>query len=77
MSVEATQDEPAIQLPVLEVVCTRCRGRGAFDSRRGESEDCYDCSGSGYIPTDAGEAVLALIRHNLRVSDRGTVSWRD
>lgn len=42
-------------LPILETVCDNCDGAG-----------CVGCDGRGYFPTEAGEAILNLIRHNAR-----------
>ena len=54
-------------LPGLETPCPSCRGRGEYwsddcDSRRG----CETCGGAGFVPTDLGERILALMRHNFR-----------
>jgi DnaJ-class molecular chaperone len=49
----------------LEVPCRSCRGtRGAFDDD-GVRESCADCGGAGYVPTEYGQKVLALMRHNF------------
>jgi DnaJ-class molecular chaperone len=61
-------------LPALETVCERCGGKGGREEVR-EWHDCYRCNGAGHVPTEFGELVLALIRHNLRL-DRGLGSWR-
>ena len=41
----------------LERECPTCNGRGAF-----ELEPCVECQNHGTIPTEAGEAVLELVR---------------
>lgn len=63
-----------ISLPILEVVCDRCRGEGGYQEYSGWVDCCY-CGGAGYIPTDAGEKILALIRHNIKLNSGG-ISWR-
>lgn len=45
----------------LEDVCHWCSGRGRFGC-----EACGLCDGSGYVPTEFGEKVLALMRHNFK-----------
>jgi RecJ-like exonuclease len=48
---------------VLEIPCPCCDGRGwEWYSH----ERCDVCDGAGYMPTDLGEKVLALMRHNFR-----------
>lgn len=46
---------------VLEIQCNECDGRGGD----GAGEECLACDGTGYIPTELGEKILSLIRHNL------------
>jgi hypothetical protein len=47
----------------LETRCSKCQGSG----RNGRcSKRCVLCGGSGYKPTEFGEKVLALLRHNFR-----------
>ena len=53
----------------LEKPCEWCEGRGKrvdMQSDEGYSE-CYKCGGSGFIPTEIGARILALMRHNSRV----------
>jgi DnaJ-class molecular chaperone len=50
------------ELPVLETVCPACKGIGSFYMEG----PCESCCGSGYVPTEAGEKLLALVRHNIR-----------
>lgn len=57
------------ELTELECVCSVCNGNKG--SHTGEEEsgwsDCYNCNGSGYVPTEAGKRILDLMRHNSRV----------
>jgi hypothetical protein len=39
----------------LEDVCWSCEGNG-----------CESCDGTGYRPTEAGDAVLALVKRHLK-----------
>lgn len=52
-------------LPMLEVKCDVCDGRGWRHSYDGERR-CGVCDGAGYVPTGLGEQILALMRHNFR-----------
>ena len=52
-------------LPELETSCPVCGGAGGETERR-EWTDCYRCNGAGYLPTEAGKRVLALLKHNFR-----------
>jgi hypothetical protein len=49
----------------LEVKCDKCDGQGGwhFDGGWGK---CHVCHGAGHIPTEFGQKVLALMRHNFR-----------
>lgn len=50
----------------LEVVCEFCHGKGGwFDPIDGTGLCCPECSGAGYIPTEIGKKVLAMMRHNF------------
>lgn len=51
-------------LPPLEDVCAVCGGEGSFRVRDG-SRSCSACGGSGYMPTDLGEQILAFMKHHL------------
>jgi hypothetical protein len=51
--------------PQLETRCSRCDGRGRLDSRSGADRRCGACDGAGHVPTEWGEQILALLRHNL------------
>lgn len=52
--------------PLLEKPCDKCRGRGWYSFGGGEKDRCPICDGAGYEPTEFGESILALIRHNLK-----------
>jgi hypothetical protein len=62
-------------LPELEVVCKECRGEGG-SKWAGEWSECSFCDGAGYIPTEFGQKVLALVRHNLRLDAAPLLKWR-
>jgi DnaJ-class molecular chaperone len=61
------RDGEATDLPVLEVVCERCEGRG--HSLRGRWDRCVPCDGAGYIPTPLGARILSLIAHQSRADE--------
>jgi hypothetical protein len=51
----------------LETLCETCNGKGGrFDPDDGSGFYCDDCGGSGYMPTEFGKKVLAMIRHNFQ-----------
>jgi hypothetical protein len=54
-----------IDLPDLETRCDSCEGRGG-EEERGRWCPCPTCDGTGYIPTEAGKRILAIVRHNFR-----------
>lgn len=54
-------EEVTVSLPELETVCLFCEGTG-----RGHVCRCRDCNGAGYVPTEAGRKILALMQHNFR-----------
>ena len=49
----------------LETTCTRCEGTGG-ETERGVWQNCYECNGSGYVPTELGQKIVALMRHNIK-----------
>jgi DnaJ-class molecular chaperone len=53
----------------LEKKCPICEGRGGADTYRGRWE-CEICNGSGFIPTEQGERILALVSHHLLTNKR-------
>jgi DnaJ-class molecular chaperone len=58
--------EPQGQATVaLESKCDVCDGRG-WSWEKGDKCRCGVCDGAGYVPTDLGEQILSLVRHNLR-----------
>ena len=67
MSESERKEEAALVLPELETVCEHCRGKWS---------DCHRCGGSGYIPTEFGERVLALLRHNINL-DAAALRFRE
>jgi hypothetical protein len=54
------------QPPLLEAKCDRCSGRGWYDEGDGDRQRCGVCNGAGHVPTEWGERILALLRHNFR-----------
>jgi DnaJ-class molecular chaperone len=48
----------------LETVCPSCKGKGGETERR-QWYPCVRCEGAGYIPTEIGASILALVRHNF------------
>jgi hypothetical protein len=67
---EASQQDlsEADSLPVLETCCDYCRGAGRWREERSCRERCCGmCGGAGFIPTEFGERVLQLIRHNAAI----------
>ncbi|MDB5296824.1 MAG: hypothetical protein JWO31_2807 [Phycisphaerales bacterium] len=53
------------EVPELETPCEWCEGRGWYtDAQR--RVRCSDCGGAGHVPTEFGERVLSLMRHNFR-----------
>jgi hypothetical protein len=51
----------------LEVLCSDCEGNGGEKVHYSWVE-CSKCCGAGHVPTELGEQVFDLIRHNLRGS---------
>ena len=54
-------------LPRLEEACGLCKGaKGHYDAALPEGWGvCGGCGGSGFTPTDAGQAILMLFQHNF------------
>jgi DnaJ-class molecular chaperone len=46
-------------LPALEVRCDVCGGTGCDEGK------CSRCNGSGYAPTEDGQKIVELMRHQL------------
>jgi len=58
---------PAEELPFLESECEDCCGKGWYWPEDSDDRaNCPTCEGAGYVTTDFGERVLALMRHNFR-----------
>jgi len=53
----------------FEVTCAKCKGtRSEYKSEDDCYVDCSACNGSGFQPTQLGARILALVRHNARLS---------
>jgi DnaJ-class molecular chaperone len=52
--------------PELEKKCEHCQGHGRVPGDYYNSA-CSKCWGAGYVPTEVGEAILALMRHHLQI----------
>jgi hypothetical protein len=61
------ETENLATLPVLEIHCEECDGTGGEWWNNGKACYCRKCNGAGYVPTEAGKRVIALMRHNLRI----------
>lgn len=66
MSESTIRSALAVGLPMLEVPCEQCSGRGWLDTGDGRDR-CPHCDGAKFEPTKAGEKILSLLRHNLPV----------
>lgn len=52
---------------ILEVFCESCHGKGYQRCDYGDGSDvCARCDGAGYVPTEFGRKVLALMQHNFK-----------
>jgi RecJ-like exonuclease len=71
MSVNTSKEN--VDLPALETKCDECNGDG---QSRTSDEECFFCKGAGFIPTDFGKQLLALIQHGLRLDETRPPSWR-
>jgi len=79
MSENERKEEAALQeLPELETACPECESDADYNGNPcGSWRPCGYCGGARYVPTDFGEKVLALIRHNIILdSETGGISWR-
>ena len=56
-----------LKIPQLEELCPACKGKGLY-AEVDEKIPCYKCNGSGYVPTKEGLQIIALIRHNSRIT---------
>jgi DnaJ-class molecular chaperone len=59
-------DIQAEDLPRLEKQCVYCAGTGHRDNGPFTNDKCSWCDGVGYIPTQLGAEVLALMKHNFK-----------
>jgi hypothetical protein len=62
------------EIPILEIECDECHGDGNEHWHNGSLAYCQKCKGAGYIPTDSGRLILALVSHNIRI-DTADVSF--
>ncbi len=66
MAENERKEEAALgSLPELETACRLCDGEGRVHEE-GKWRRCGCCDGAGYEPTEFGERVLNLLRHNFR-----------
>lgn len=67
MSENEKKEEAALErLSELETVCPRCEGDSEYNGNPcGPWRPCGVCGGTGHLPTEFGEKVLRLIRHNF------------
>ena len=72
--IQESEKERMFALPILEVICDQCNGLGKV--KWCSDEDCSECKGAGYKPTEEGKVILELISHNLR-NRRSLVSLRN
>lgn len=57
--------DETIQLPVLERTCGLCYGTGdGYSYGYNGYRDCERCHGTGFVPTEAGQAILQLMWNN-------------
>lgn len=63
---ESTRTAKVTPTPIepLEIRCPHCDGRGGW-VEVWEWSDCSGCGGAGYIPTPAGERLMAFLRHQM------------
>jgi Tryptophan RNA-binding attenuator protein inhibitory protein len=62
-------NEQPDQLPELESVCPYCEGIGGKAPMYEDGWDvCWNCMGAGYVPTEFGKRVIALIRHQSKAT---------
>ncbi|NSW85858.1 MAG: hypothetical protein HPY84_05985 [Syntrophobacteraceae bacterium] len=57
-------------LPDLEVKCWKCWGCGVLSfENHGETVDCPECGGVGWIPTEDGKRLLEFLQRHLILGD--------
>ncbi|WP_409565656.1 hypothetical protein [Methylobacterium sp. E-045] len=59
-SKKTEQESSLLERIVLERVCDDCGGEGRIQY----TGTCPFCDGGGYIPTEDGEKILALVFHS-------------
>ena len=60
---------PLMKLPDLEAKCPACKGVGSvYEGNEDCFADCAKCNGSGFVPTADGKRIIALFRHQFRVT---------
>jgi DnaJ-class molecular chaperone len=56
-----------VVVPDLETLCENCRGKGGWrEGQHGSWYSCGRCNGAGYVPTEIGERVITIMRHNFK-----------
>lgn len=61
-----------MNLPELEVKCWQCWGSGLVSVEDfGETLECPQCGGVGWIPTDEGNRLLAFLERHLVINNHG------
>jgi Tryptophan RNA-binding attenuator protein inhibitory protein len=53
-------------VPVLEIPCPFCEGKGGRKHYDHYFETCAACDGSGFQPTALGSKIINLMKHNFR-----------
>lgn len=69
------EEKPEKNHGELETLCNSFEGAGGT-ATHWDWIECSRCHGAGYVPTEFGEQVLELIRHNLRGSTSVLLSSR-
>lgn len=52
-------------MEALETLCPRCKGKGGRWNWLDNWEICARCKGAGWLPTQLGEKIIDLIRHQF------------
>jgi hypothetical protein len=64
------------KLPDMETLCQECEGEGGH-TEGGDWVRCYNCRGAGFLPTDFGRRVLALVGHHFDRLHNGMAQGSD
>lgn len=48
----------------LDEVCPACEGEGNFNKSAILKGTCAQCGGRGYLPSEAGKAILAFVERH-------------